>query len=77
MFRVIIMFIHLCYGGEKEDYVIEFESNFVTVVDVLSKARRRYGKYCRLHLFNEHRILLASSHFVEKGRSYRVQRLPR
>ena len=39
------MFIHLCYGGEKEDYVMEFECNFVTVADVLSKAKRRYGKY--------------------------------
>ena len=77
MFGVIILFIHLCYGSKKEDYVIEFESNFVTVADVLSKARRRYGKYCRLQLFNEHKVLLASSHFVEKGRSYQVQRLPR
>ena len=67
------MFIRLCYGGEKEDYVIKFDSNFVTVADVLSKVRRRYGKYCRLQLFNEHKVLLASSHFVEKGRSYRVK----
>ena len=58
------MFIHLCYGGEKEDYVIEFESNFVTVVDVLNKARRRYVKYCRLQLFNEDKVLLVLSHFV-------------
>ena len=67
------MLICLCYGGEKEDYVIEFESNFVTVADVLSKARRRYGKYCRLQLFNEHKVFLALSHFVEKGRSYKSQ----
>ena len=44
------MFIHLCYGGEKEDYVIQFEWNFVTVADVLGKARRRYDKYCRIQL---------------------------
>ena len=68
------MFIHLCYGSEKEDYVLEFEYNFVTVTDVLSKARRRYGKYCRLQLFNEHKVLLASNHFVGKGRSYQVRR---
>ena len=68
------MFIHLCYGGEKEDYVIEFECS---VADVLSKARRRYGKYCRLQLFNEHNVLLALSHFVEKGKRYRVRRQPR
>ena len=71
------MYIHLCYGGEKGDYVLEFEYNFVTVRDVLNKARRKYGKYCRLQLVNEHNVLLASSHFVEKGRSYRVRRQPR
>ena len=71
------MFIHLCCGGEKEDYVMEFECNFVNMADVLSKARRRYGKYCMLQLFNEHKVLLASNHFAEKGRSYRIKRQPR
>ena len=71
------MFIHLYYGGEKEDYVIEFEWNFVTVADVLRKARQRYDIYCRIQLFNEHKDLLASNHFVEKGRIYRVRRHPR
>ena len=68
------MFIHLCYGGEKEDYVLDFEYNFVTVTDVLSKTGRKYGKYCRLQLFNEHKVMLTFKHFVEKGRSYQVRR---
>ena len=69
------MFIRLRYGAEKEEYVIEFQNGIVTVADVLREAKKRYGKHCRLQLFNEHNKRLDSVKVkVEKGRSYQVRR---
>ena len=69
------MFIHIHYGNEIDDYVIEFgEKCFITVSDVLRMVRYRYDKRSRLQLFNEHGILLKSNDIVEKARSYRIKR---
>ena len=68
------MFIRLRYGAEKEEYVIEFQNGIVTAADVLREAKKRYGKHCRLQLFNEHSKRLDSGNKVGKGRSYQVRR---
>ena len=71
------MFIHLRYGSEKEEYVMEFDHNFVTVIEVLIKVKKRYGRYCRLQLFNEYKQPLERNDVVEKARSYQIKRQPR
>ena len=49
------MFGHVKYGNECGDRVMEFSSNhFITVNNVIEKARLRYGKCSILQLFNEH-----------------------
>ena len=68
------MFIHLRYGAEIEEYVMEFQSGSATVGDVLREAKKRYGKNPRLQLYNEHGNRLRMSDKVEKARSYRVKR---
>ena len=68
------MFIHLRYGAEIVEHVLEFQSGFATVVDVLRKAKKRYGKNPRLQLYNEYGKRMRLSDKVEKARSYRVKR---
>ena len=69
-----MMFIHVRYGAEKEEYVMEFQNEFITVADVWRKAKKRYGKKCRLQLVNEHNERLPWNEKVEKARSYQVRR---
>ena len=48
------MFIHVQFGSEKGDYVMEFEKNcFITAFDVLEKVRYRCGTCSTLKLFND------------------------
>ena len=61
----------------KEVYIMTFDYNFVTVVDVLDKARMKYGKNCRLELVNEHGTVLKTDTLIEKARSYKVNRQSR
>ena len=68
------MYIHLRYGSEKEENVLLFDHNFVSVADVLHKAKKRYGKNARLILLNVDNICLDEKLLIEKGRSYRVKR---
>ena len=49
------MFVHVKYGNECGDCVMEYNSNhFITVNNVIEKARLTYGKCSILQLFNEH-----------------------
>ena len=68
------MHIHLRYGSEKQEHVMLFTNNFVTVEDVLHKAKKRYGKNSRLILLNADNTRLEENILVEKGKSYRVKR---
>ena len=48
------MFIHLKYGSEKEDFVIEFEENcFINAFDVLDMVRYKYDESRNLQLVSE------------------------
>ena len=69
------MHIHLRYGNEKEEHVIVFDGRNISVADVLHKAKKRYGKSCRLILLNADMIHLEEKTLVEKGKSYRVKRV--
>ena len=61
----LIMFIHVQFGSERGDYVVEFEKNcFITASDVLEKVRYRCGTCSMLLLFNDHGVILESSHLV-------------
>ena len=69
------MFIHMQFGSERGDYVVEFEKNsFITAFEVFEKVRYRCGTCSELRLFNDHGVLLESSHLGEKARTYRVKR---
>ena len=69
------MYIHLRFSSEKEESVMMFNYGFVSVADVLRKAKKRYGKKTCLVLLDSDNICLKESTFVQKGRSYRVKRL--
>ena len=72
------MFIHLKYGTEKEDFVIEFEkSSFITAFHVLETVRYKYDERSNLQLVSEHGTPLKPDHVVEKARTYRVKQLAR
>ena len=60
------------------DYVVEFEKNcFIADFDVLEKVLdRNCGTCSTLRLFNDHGVLLETSHLVEKAKTYRVKRQP-
>ena len=47
---------------------------FTTAFDLLEKVRYICGTCIMLRLFNDHGIVLESSHLVEKARTYRVKR---
>ena len=69
------MFVHVKYGNECGDRVMEFSSNsFTTVNDVLEKARLAYGRCSILQLYNEHERELDSQEIVENDRVYMVRR---
>ena len=54
---------------------MEFEKNcYIAAFDVLEKVRYRCGTCSMLRLFNDHGVLLESSHLVKKARTYRVKR---
>ena len=60
------------------DRVMEFSSNhFITVNDVIERARLTYGKCSILQLFNEHGRELNSQEIVENVRVYTVKSRPR
>ena len=68
------MYIRLRYGSEKDEYMLEFsDGNFITVPDVLYRARKRYWK-SKLQLENEHGTVLKSNAVVENARCYKVKR---
>ena len=72
------MFAHEKYGNECGDRVMQFSGNhFITVNNVIEKARLRYGKSSILRLFNEHGRELNSQEIVENARVYTVKRRPR
>ena len=72
------MFAHVKYGNECGDRVMEFSSNhFITVNNVIEKARLTSGNCSILQLFNEHGRVLNSQEIVENARVYTVQRRPR
>ena len=68
------MHIHIRYGNEKNEYVMIFDNNNVSVEDVLYEAKKRYGKNTYLQLINEYNKRLKKDQLVECGRSYRVKR---
>ena len=47
---------------------------FITAFDVLEKVRYRCGTCNTLRFFNDHVVVMESSHLVEKVRTYRVKR---
>ena len=69
-----MMYVQVRYGTHKETFTLLFEHNFVTVADVLGKARKNYGRRTRLKLINEHRMLMKNDAMVEKGRVYQINR---
>ena len=70
-----IMFIHVQFGSERGDYVMEFEKKcFITAFDILEKVRYICGTCSTLRLYNDHGLLLETSHLVEKAMTYRVKR---
>ena len=66
------MFVHVKYGNERGDCMMEFSSNsnsFTTVNNVIEKVRPVYGRCCSLQLYNEHRRELHSKEVVENALS--------
>ena len=68
------MYIHVRYGVQKETFIFLFDHNFVTVADVLGKAKEKYMQKTRLKLLNEHGMQMKYSAMVEKGRTYQINR---
>ena len=68
------MHVHIRYGSEKDEYVMTFDSDNVSVEDVLYEAKKRYGKYTCLKLADENNKILKKDQLIECGRSYRVTR---
>ena len=49
------MFVHVKYGSECGDCIIEFNNNqFITVNNVIEKLRLTYGECSTLQILNEH-----------------------
>ena len=72
------MFVHVKYGSECGDRVMDFNSNgFTTVNDVIEKVRTVYVRCCTLQLYNEHGRKLDSQEVVENTRVYMVKRRAR
>ena len=72
------MFVHVKYGNECGDRVVEFSSNsFTPVNDVIEKTRLVYGKCCILQLYSEHGRELDSQEIIENARVYMVKRRAR
>ena len=70
------MFVHVKYGNERRDPIMEFNNNqFVTVNDITEKVRHTYGE-CS-NLLNEHGRELNPEERVENALVYIVRRLPR
>ena len=69
------MYVHVRYGAHKETTRLQFNHNFVTVADVMEKAKKNYGSRTRLKLLNEYRVQMKDTAMVEKGRVYQINRL--
>ena len=68
------MFVHVKYGNECGGRGMEVSGNhFITVDNVIEKARLTYGKCSILQLFNEHGRELNSQEIVENARVYGVE----
>ena len=65
------MFVHVVYGSESGDRVVECVS---TAADVLQGVAHGLG--CTLYLCNEHNVCMGHSDLVENCRSYVVKRKP-
>ena len=65
------MFVHVVYGIESGDRVVESGS---TAADVLQRVSGGLG--CTLYLYNEHNVCMTHSDRVENCRSYVVKRKP-
>ena len=65
------MHIHIRYGIEKNQYVMVFDHNIITIEDVLKNTNR---------IRNSEMLLLDSDNkrvkCVEKGKSYKIVRIP-
>ena len=68
------MYVHVRYGAHKETTLLQFNHNFVTVVDVLKIAGKNYMKNTRLKLLNEYGVQMKNTAMVEKGRVYQINR---
>ena len=72
------MIVHVKYGNECGDRVRDLSSHhFITVNNVVEKARLTHGKCSSLQLFNEHGRELNSQEIFENARVYTVKRRPR
>ena len=72
------MFVHVTYGNECGDGIMEFNNNqFITVNDVIEKVRHTYEECSTLQLLNEHGRKLNLQEIVENARVYIVRRRPR
>ena len=61
------MFVHVTYGSERGDRVMELNSSsFTTVSNVLGKVSHGGGG-CTLQLYNEHGRELNSGEVVDNG----------
>lgn len=71
------MYIHICYGIEKESHILELDNGFVRVVDVLDRIRCvKAIKFSVLLLLNEKNEVLSNDQLVYKARYYRLIRRP-
>ena len=72
------MFVHVKYGNECGDRILEFNNNqFITGNDVIEKVRHTYGECSTLQLLNGHGRELNLQEIVENARVYIVRRRPR
>ena len=69
------MLVHVKYGNECRNCIMEFNSNqFITVNDITEKVRHTYGECSTLHLLNEHGRELNLQEIVENARVYTIRR---
>ena len=78
------MFVHVKYRNECGDGIVKFTNNnnnnsnqFITVNNVIEKARHTYGECSTLQLLNEHRRELNLQEIVKNARAYIVRRRSR
>ena len=70
--------MHVKYGKERGDQVMEFSSKmFATAHDVIDRALPAYGRCCILRLYNEHGRELDSGEVIKNARVYMVKKVAR